>query len=524
MHEGVSAEETPVWDPNSGVPPPMTAEYGYVEPALTPPPLPEWAQVPAQPFDYSQVPPLPTTEMPLSVPGNTPFIEGETQTQEQAGPIAETLRSLRSSIKDAEDAHEEETDEGKSKMEEDKVRDIIAAKALIAGLSGREKGSALSKDEREQILSPEVLASLSTEEYIGLWKHLSPHYASHVTRQGYRENSFTYHSAGLGEFHDGFEGMLANGKSLKSPNGIESITQGADLRRAISDYLEQIDFSSLEQVDPWNSGGPEAHPNPWKKIKLRLTASMGSAPKVADETAVHLAADRVLDHMYGGETGNQVFAVYPSDMIASQYDFSFNGGHLGQSFSKELPEGEEKWNDIFVWDKGDPMKTELPLDAGIVFLPRQTLVDPKTGSKYASYKSTITDAGERVIESTLPGDPVSSETYWNDYFVAHPELKPKHVVFYDGDPTKAVQEFMGENEIVPKEGDSDDEGGVLGFDENHIEDMKKDPRTKKMEQRALREGALAIMDHFEHHKELNPDDLLTSEDLEEIRSVISGGG
>lgn len=76
-------EEMSPWDPGSGTPPPMTPEYGYVEQSLTPPPLPKWAEGSSQPFDYSQVPPLPPVELPPFDPSLVPPLPEWAQTSAQ---------------------------------------------------------------------------------------------------------------------------------------------------------------------------------------------------------------------------------------------------------------------------------------------------------------------------------------------------------------------------------------------------------------------------------------------------------
>jgi hypothetical protein len=77
MNEGASAEEGQTWDPKSGVPPPITLEFG-IPPAIPqvvdwdpngtiPPPLPSWAKRPPSP---DVMPPLPPISSPES--GTTP--------------------------------------------------------------------------------------------------------------------------------------------------------------------------------------------------------------------------------------------------------------------------------------------------------------------------------------------------------------------------------------------------------------------------------------------------------------------
>ena len=529
MQEGPGNEQNsaPAWDPNSGLPPPMTTEYGYGETLSAPQPPLSWDPSSGMP------PPMTDkygyTETPLTHPPLPPEAFSDTvievrdaidaQTEGLQGPIADGLKQLHESLVKGEVENGEKTDEAKIQMETNKLRDFMESQELLKSLIQEEGERLLTKDEREKLLSPEVLATLSTEEYIKLWKHLNSHYVSHVTRQGYRENYFSSHSKGLGEFHNNFVALLQDGKGLKSPVALQGILSDDDRREQFVDILEEIDFTSLESVDPWGTGGPERHPNPWARIKLRLTARLASAPRVPDETAMHLAADEVSDGLYGGETGNQIFAVYPSDMIASQYNFAFNRNDL--SFTDKLPQGEEKWNDVFVWNKDDPMKSEVSIDAGIVFLPKTTPVDPKTGSKYASYKSIITDSGERVFESELPSEPMTSEEYWSTYFAAHPELKPKHIIFYEGNPTAAVRAFMEENAITTRNAGTDDGGKSLGFEENQIANMSDDSRMQRVERNAFRAGALALVDYFDRHPGISPDELMTASDLEEIKALVS---
>ena len=69
MREGIHDEQdsVPTWDPNSGVPPPMTPEYGYIDQSI-PPPLPVWESPPplSQEWDPNGTipPPLPVWSAP----------------------------------------------------------------------------------------------------------------------------------------------------------------------------------------------------------------------------------------------------------------------------------------------------------------------------------------------------------------------------------------------------------------------------------------------------------------------------
>jgi hypothetical protein len=93
------------------------------------------------------------------------------------------------------------------------------------------------------------------------------------------------------------------------------------------------------------------------------------------------------------------------------------------------------------------------------------LVDADTGSKYLS-KVEIVD-GEEIVtmggDVTLEEGGIRAEDFWEDYFNNNPSQKPKHIVYYDGDPTNAVSNFFKENGILEK----DSYEALLGFD-NHI--------------------------------------------------------
>ncbi len=377
------------------------------------------------------------------------------------------------------------------------------------------EGRPLSKYEKEAFLNQESLVNLSMEEYVALWKQLKPHFASHITRQGYREVFSTDHSGGLGEFHNSFVEMLKDDKKLRSTFEVEKPEGLNQLEEELQQYLQTLDITSLEA----DESGAETLPKLWKVIKKRLTASMGSAPKVPDDAALHMATERVLDS-YGAETENQVFCVFPSDVISSQFSFAFNGGHFGQSFNSAPLGSEARWNDAFIWNKEQPFNTSITLDAGIVFLPKSTPVNPLTGSKYLEYAIEDQDGQgiDKKIKATLPESTISAEEYWREYFLNNPELSPKHVVFYDGSPTLAVQEFMKDNGIVSDNGEIN--GTEEEFNENHIKDMHEDPFVENIENAAFAHGANALIKYFKEHPELRYEDYIGAEDIEEMQALL----
>jgi len=241
----------------------------------------------------------------------------------------------------------------------------------------------LSNQEKRDLLKPEVLSELSTDEYIALWKRLNPYFLSHVTRQGFRDhNAMVYHSGGLQEFHSGFEGVMKDEKLLRPPlalHGFKSRDE-ASVRTTLNEWVLQAESETVAK----------------ERFDNLLHWSLAEAPTYPDKTAVHLASQIVADDYYGGEEGNEVFFAFPVDVVASQHNFAMNGWYKDFTAARN----ERKWNDVFVW----PNSLENPgvsVDAGVVFLPEKTGVDPDTGSKYASEIKVVDGKEKRVmVENT----------------------------------------------------------------------------------------------------------------------------
>jgi hypothetical protein len=274
----------------------------------------------------------------------------------------------------------------KTKVDVDGVKSereqIPNGRELLAAYYEKMEHSPLSNLEKRELLKPEVLSSLSIEEYIKLWKRLNPYFLSHVTRQGFRDhNAMMYHSAGLLEFHNGFVDLTKDGKMLRPPLALDNVRVNDP--DSIKAYLGDFVLSAVDEEEALD------------KLNTLLTFHLASAPLYPDKSAVHFAAQIVADSHYGSETGNEVFFVFPSDFIASQYDYAFNGWE--KDFTRR--QSEDKWNDVFVWpnDLDDP---GISIDAGITFLPANADVDPETGSRYASQLQP--DASE--MKRTLVND------------------------------------------------------------------------------------------------------------------------
>lgn len=264
----------------------------------------------------------------------------------------------------------------------DKKAQLPDPKEMIDAYYEKKSTEPLTNEEKRELLKPEVLAELSTDEYIALWKRLNPHFLTHVTRQGLRDHTggdpMVSHSSGHNTFVNGFTDVMKNKKRIYPPiarMGLEDRSE-TTIKIFLSKGILQAKNES-DALKIFNSG---LHETP-----------LAAAPTYPDLTSTHLAAEIVSNRFYGGETNNEVFFVYPSDVLASQYPFAFNGDE--KDFTH--PQSEAKWNDVFIWT--DPDSPGVPVDSGIVFLSKDTRVDPNTGSKYASETIKTNDGLEQKI-------------------------------------------------------------------------------------------------------------------------------
>lgn len=387
----------------------------------------------------------------------------------------------------------------------------------------------LETERKKDLLDFDALAKLSTEEYLQLWRRLNPFYVAHVTRQGIRDHisgSMVYHSDGEDEYHDGFKSILRAQKQLRPALALQKgIGQEVDPEVVASTvqaevFDQPIDLEAIRQ-DPALRSVPGSSTD--DKIANYLLnsylyingpyKSMGdteadAAGKWADRKAIHLARNDVLNDIYGGEKGNEVFFVFPSDVIASQCQFS------GADDLTETPKGynNSSLNDLYVW----PTDKALSLDAGLTFLPDQTMVDPETGSQYAT--KIVTQDGQEVRQvkldpetgkKLLAENPISARNYWENYFAEHPEEKPAHIIYYDGDPSTAVHEVLEQAGILRPNGAYDHgdftgpgdtskrDGALLGFADNLVLNSATDVRLQKQRQALNQIAKQLIAEHYQ---------------------------
>ncbi len=219
--------------------------------------------------------------------------------------------------------------------------------------------SEYTKEDITKYFNEEYLSKLNLEDYSLLLKRFPSEMVTHVTRQGIRDHvGHQYHTAGEGQFSDGFVKIIEDGH-LRSPLGIHLNNKNKE--EAIADFLHIKEYKA------------EFKDKAKDQVLYKLD-SMDARDQYGftDAMAIHFAGEMVADEYYGAEKGNEIFFVFPSAQVASQY--YFNGpGYV------EKKNSQSESNDLWVWEKE---QKGIDINSGITFIPGETLVNPENGSKY----------------------------------------------------------------------------------------------------------------------------------------------
>jgi hypothetical protein len=227
----------------------------------------------------------------------------------------------------------------------------------------------LDKEEIEEQFSSENLSRLNLNEYIALLKKVPPRFILHITRQGVRDRA-SFHS-GRGEVSHGFESILNSGEiGSILERCLEGVITKESVRNVINNYLR------IPENFPTRSEATQ-------RIEDFLTRHVGNNlahSEVADVSALHVSMDYVMTEEYGAERGNDIFFVYPTAFIASQYKIAAQWA-VPDEFNMVKSGISGQFNDLWIKTKENNAGS-MPLDASIVFIPANTQVDKNTGSKY----------------------------------------------------------------------------------------------------------------------------------------------
>ena len=94
-------------------------------------------------------------------------------------------------------------------------------------------------------------------------------------------------------------------------------------------------------------------------------------------------------------------------------------------------------------------------------------------------------------------DTITAEEYWEQYFTDNPQLRPKRIVYYDGDPTQAVLQFQIDNQIGSAN-TTERDGDLLGFEDNFVADMNSDPRVLEGKEELMQLGRQIIEEYYQN--------------------------
>ncbi len=220
--------------------------------------------------------------------------------------------------------------------------------------------SGYTAEDVKKYFNPEHLASLSIEEYELLLHRFPSQMVTHVTRQGIRDHlGAVNHWAGLNKYWDGFKTTMSNGRKLKNQLSLSVGELSKD--EALENFLKR----GLINLDGCDSE-EKAFANLENFSDIKSLHYDGS---LWDFTSIHVATEEVADAHYGAEKYNEIFFAFPSALIASHYAYS---GQLDQA-------GGDYHNNQWIWSKDEE---GMPIDAGVVFIPKNASVSPKNGSRY----------------------------------------------------------------------------------------------------------------------------------------------
>ena len=388
--------------------------------------------------------------------------------------------------------------------------------------------SGYDADDVKKYFTEENLEKLNVQDYALLLSRFPSEMATHVTRQGLRDHTgMMEHRAGMGEFANNFIDILKDGR-LNSM--VENFLSQEKKVEALGDYFKWL-VSQLRIHSPWIKGTDKelisSMIDSWRQTAgeiqdgKRVNASINGCGSFGDRAAFHMARNAVLNSYYGGETENEIFFAYPIANLFVDHKFTDSWA------------GVDKHNDMFIWSKDS---LGLSVDASLVFLPRSTEVDQKTGSRYhldenlnpivnseaintlndyfhssefidmlkkmyetsievqkntdsnvektsSFIKTKLGDIDENVFNAIIKSifnskldsflkyhfekssdqqilnfvsemlssvqayykkaeNTVKAEEYWETYFSNNPELKPSKIIYYDGDPTRALEDWL----------------------------------------------------------------------------------
>ncbi|MCX6810495.1 MAG: hypothetical protein NTY30_02010 [Candidatus Berkelbacteria bacterium] len=284
----------------------------------------------------------------------------------------------------------------------------------------------IPEEEMVNAFSEENLSSLNLTDYTLLLGKSRSELATHVTRQGVRDHTTIWeHTAGLNEYHDGFVNIIRDGR-IRSVVG--SIYRDGKLMEDIDEYLEY--YLEHNHSIPELSQDQENLKRYYLFSRLTQKSAMAEAMSFEDRASVHFGLREVLDRYYGSESGNEIFFAVPVAHFLADHQISqANLDNQNQSAH----------NDLWIYTKDCD---GISVNTSIAFIPRSTIVDRTSGSTYDLSQRSEDGTYQKV---SSPDNSCTSMEYWESYFQQNPQLKPKRVIYYDGEPSSFLASWEKQN-------------------------------------------------------------------------------
>ena len=433
-------------------------------------------------------------------------------------------------------------------------QDLDETKSMVANFYAGEKKkwaeSPYSKEDIAQNFTEEHLSSLSTEDYVDLLKRFPGEMLTHVTRHGVRDHAdLGNHTKGIGEYSDTLNNVLGK-KELRSAIGIA--LQEETKEDAVAKYLKlddcpnrkaalgrihgqfkaavigdphafadssAIHLAAEEVADSFygSERGNEiffAFPSAMIASQYEFSGDLSKAGNNNDqfiwpniEKGLPLDAGIAFipeDAKVDRESGSKYYLDQNKKTLPSEGINEILKARFGEKpgFVQDLVREAEKADGL---EPAEQIKKiqEIFKEYGISdkdsikcltdFDLRKKLVSTwGTKDEKNEYEKILTkhfqDSG--LSPYKLAENSVSSQQYWEEYFQKHPELQPKHIVYYaGGDPTQALNDWRIKNGIIKRSGESN-----LGFSENEV--SKKTKNEDETQQRFVSIAHKLVDKHF----------------------------
>ncbi len=187
-------------------------------------------------------------------------------------------------------------------------------------------------------------------------------YFGNIVHQGVRDHfGKSDHSSGLGEYANEIHNLVEDGALKSKMRRVQNDPAFlAEAKRKIAQIMETEGSTVEEAFERFAHAEFIAGRDDWQQL--------------TDALGVHTSSNAILDTYYGTEDENESFVILPENLALVDRAYWSRG--IDTDYSRDTI-----YNDAYLWpQKGEP--SEIALDGGLIFVPRDNLVDAESGSRY----------------------------------------------------------------------------------------------------------------------------------------------